>query len=210
MTNRILRKTSNTCLAVIREKQVKKTRGELVFAADRRISWGMSHCQIGVRPKVVKRNGVILAGTGTSYLCDLICELTPIQDIGKYEDGFSYVHNVLHPNIKRTIVDKGYGDKDGNLSLPEDMGAVILVGVQHELFELAVEGNYLSIDAINAPYAHGCGGHYALGSLKTTENLKISSEERLSLAIGVAAELSPGCDNRMDIIRESDDDTSSN
>ncbi len=201
------KKTSNTCLAVIRDFKIKgKRRGELVFAADRRISWGVHHSQIGVRPKVIKRNGVILAGCGLSYLCDLVCELTPIPDKGKM-DGFQFVHDVLVPEVRHVLMTKGFGTKDGNLDLPDEFSSVILVGIDKQLFEMSIDASTgVVIDAIDAPYAHGCGGSYALGSLKTTESLNMDVESRLQVALSIAAELSPGCDNNIDIVRESDKD----
>jgi len=203
--NRIL---SNTCLAVIREKLDKKRRGELVFAADRRISWGSSQFQKLVYPKVKKRNGIILAGTGDSYLCDLIVQLTPIPDLPPRMKVFNYIHEVLRRTIESNLIDNGMkGEKDG-LGIPGKMYAAILVGIQKELYEINVDERYgIVINQIDAPYGHGCGGDYALGSLKTTENLNMSSEDRLTVALNVASELSAGCDNKIDIIRESDEDS---
>jgi hypothetical protein len=203
----MLRKKSSTCLAVVREKGTKKKRGKLVFAGDRRISWGMGQHQIATRAKVIKRNGVVFAGTGVSYLCDLVCELCEVPDVPEQMDGFNYVHHVLYRNIMAILTEKGCMDKEGKVTLSEDFEAVILVGFKGDLFEICISNDCgVTIDAIDAPYAHGCGGKYALGSLKTTENSKMSAEDRLKLALGIAAELSPGCDANVDIVREDDKD----
>lgn len=206
MTSKIIRKSSNTCLAVIREDKGPH-KGKLIFAGDRRISWGMGGHQVGVRPKICKRNGVLFAGTGSAYLCDLICELCDVPPINKDIDGFNYIHRYLYDSVKSTLINKGLGDKENGILIPDEMHAVILIGVKGELFEMGISDVILSLDAIGAPFAHGCGGQYALGSLITTEKLKISSEKRLQIALGVAAKLSPGCDGNIDIIREWDKDT---
>ena len=219
------RKKSNTCLAVVREKPNKNNPlGELVFAADKRISWGMGLHQVGVRPKVTKSNGVLFAGTGVSYICDIVGELMPVPDCPKDMDGFHYVHNMLFPEIKKVFVEKGFGDKEGNISLPEDLSATILVGFKGELFEVNIQDNIILLDAIDTPYAHGCGGRYALGSLEATEgdNLKDLNRKlkkrgyaprdnvcdaRVVLAVCAAARYSPGVDGNVDIIRESFEDS---
>lgn len=203
MPKKIIRKRSNTCLAVIREKGKRGKLGKLVFAGDRRISWGFGGHQIGVRPKVVKRNGVIFAGTGVAYLCDIICELMEVPEIPPKLDGFTYLHDHLYTHIMQILTEKGCMDKEGKTTLSDGMHAVILVAAKGELFEVAIDNESgVTIDAIDAPYAHGCGGKYALGSLKTTEQMKLSSHQRLQLALGVAAELSPGCDSNIDIVEE--------
>jgi len=205
INNRII---SNTCLAVLREKFDKKKKGELVFAADRRISWGSSQYQSMTYPKVRKRNGFILAGTGDAYLCDLIVQLTNLPDIPKGMKIFNYVHQVFRRCMEETLIENGLKGEKDSIGIPEKMSAIVLLGVNRELFEISVDDSYgIVINPINAPYGHGCGGDYALGSLKTTENLKMSSEDRLTIALNVASELSAGCDNKIDIVRESDEDS---
>lgn len=203
-------KRSNTCIAVIRDKAKKgdKTGGELVFAADRRISWGMDHQQIAVNPKVVKRNGVILAGAGSGYICDIACSLVPIPDMSPKTTPFLYVHQVLRESLVSTLIANGCKDEQGNLALAKGQSALILVGIKGELFEMNIHPDIgVSIDCINAPFACGCGGAYALGSLKTTERLSMGVEDRLKIALVVASDISPGCDSNVDIVRESSSDS---
>lgn len=199
---------SNTCLAVVREKLNKKKLGELVFAADRRISWGSAQFQELVYPKVRKRNGIILAGTGDSYLCDLVVQLTPIPDIPPKVKVFNYIHQILRECVERTLIENGMKSDKDSLGIPSKMHVAILAGIKGELYEFNICERYgIIINQIDAPYGHGCGGDYALGSLKTTENLKMTSEDRLTVALNVASELSAGCDNKIDIVRESDEDS---
>lgn len=197
---------SNTCIAVIREKYNKKKKGELVFAADRRISFGHSY-QEGVRPKVVKRDGIILAGTGLGYLCNLACELTPIPKIPIEMDSFAYVHGPFKESLKIALISHGCSDINNQLAFPEDINTTILIGVKSDLYIIGFDSDFgILIDPVAAPYGAGCGGMYALGSLMTTENIKMSSEDRLTLALQVAAKLSSGCDDQIDIVRESDEE----
>jgi hypothetical protein len=217
-------KSSGTCLAVLREKAPKNKLGKLVFAGDRRISWGSTLYQVSPRPKITKRNGVMFAGTGVSYLCDIVCELVDVPEVPYGVDGFNYVHNHLFPRIKDKLGDKGFVDKDGNISFPDDdFAAMIIVGVNSELFEVSLSNDSgITLDAIEAPYAHGCGGRYAMGSLDATDgdSLKVlknklkqkgvkqtfstPEECRLVLALIAASRYSSGCDANIDILHERD------
>lgn len=198
---------SNTCLAVVREKGTKKKIGELVVAADRRVSWGHQY-QTMLRPKVTKRNGFILAGCGDGYLCDIVTQLLIIPEVPKSMRIFNFMHQVFRKVLEEELKENGFEDDHGNVALPDKTRAVILIAVRKELYEMDINNKTgISINQIDAPYGHGCGGDFALGSLKTTENSKLSSNERLIVALNIASEISAGCDNNIDIIRESDEDT---
>lgn len=207
-------KTSNTCLVVLRDKK-----GKLVFGGDRRISWGHQF-QTTPRPKITKRNNVLFAGTGVACLCDTVTDLCHVPDIPKDMDGFHYVHNVLFNSVRQQLQEKGYMDKDFNMTIGKDMMAVILIGVLGDLFEMGITEHGITIDAMDTPMAHGCGGSLALGSLESTVGDTLSSlqkklkqrgfrgklksieECRIALAIDVAAKHSSGCDSQFDILRE--------
>ena len=57
---------------------------------------------------------------------------------------------------------------------------------------------------IDAPYAAGCGGPYALGALKVLDVEGADAREILKKAIEVAASISPGCDANCDILTNGD------
>lgn len=195
-----------TCLAVLKGRD-----GALHFAGDRRISWDMSKSQVAPRPKVTYRNGVLFAGTGTAYICDLVTDLFDIPDYGN-TDTFHYIHATFIPKFLKWLRVEGWvaeGERrlkaTNQVDKDEDtQGAIILVGVFSDLYELSIDENQISADAINTPYAAGCGGSLALGSLLTTERFKMGVNERLHLAINVAAESSPGCDDNIDIVTNKD------
>lgn len=208
------RRMSKTCLAVLRDSE-----GKLLFAGDRRISWGHRY-QEGVRSKVLKRNGVLFAGTGSAYLCDLICELAEVPDIPEKIDGFTYIHTHLYETILQTLTLKGMADKETR-NVTTEQFAHILVGVKGELFIVSIGPDGIGVDAMNAPYADGCGGAIAIGSLNATKYLeredlerilqkgykvrtkkKTTEELQLILALISAAEHSNGCDASIDIVRE--------
>lgn len=189
---------SNTCLAML------KTKKGLVFAGDRRISWGMHKAQKAPRSKVTNRNGVLLAGTGVSCICDLVTDLFNVPAYDGKQDTFNYMHKTFLPALMKYLREEKWLKEDGRgIDFDDDDRtlAIIVVGVGKDLYELDMTTHCISVDAISAPYAHGCGGMYALGSLLTTEKLDMDEEERLKLALQIAAKVSPGCDAHVDIVR---------
>lgn len=200
------KRQSNTCIAVLQNKKTKK----LIMAGDRRVSWGASQAQAMPHPKISKRAGLLMGATGDGDLCDLIVHIMEI-DVQSDLDNMTFFHQYLYEKIKTLLLYKGYGDEHGILRIPTDLSSEILIGRQKELYSIIIEnpenegtnlyGN-ISIGQLNVPYATGCGGSLAWGSLLTTKDLKISEEDRLTIALKVAASVSPGCDANIDIFLE--------
>lgn len=200
---------SQTCVAVLRSQRTKK----LLMAADRRVSWSDGQVQKMPHPKVSKREDVLLAGTGDSYLCDLIVHTMPIQPVPSGLSTMEYMHKIFLRNLRGYLVDKGFKDEHNNLAMPEDFSAEICVGITGQLYSVSIYQpdrlseygllGLIEIGELNLPYATGCGGHLAWGSLLTTERLGgLKDRERLQLALQVASDVSSGCDNNIDIISE--------
>lgn len=197
---------SGTCIAAIKTK-----RGKIMMAGDRRMSWGFHQAQKTPEPKVVKRDGLLFGGTGSCYLLTLINQIFVVPDRGK-NDPTKYMHNVFHKALVRFLCSKGFGDsKTNNLKFPADLSAEILVACKGKLFSVIVgnegdsphDAGFVMIDEISLPYGTGCGGSLAWGSLLTTAPIAtITDREKLIKALQVAAEVSPGCDDDIDIVSE--------
>lgn len=192
-----------TCLAVL-----KKRNGKLIFASDKRVSWGMMKAQVLTGSKTVKRNGIIIAGTGTCYLITLAEQILKFRKPNKNEDPTQFIHNVFLEELKKLLIKKGF-QRNGELHITDSFRTVLLIGCKSRLFELDIDSDgdklsMIAVDEIDTPYAHGCGGYYALGSLLTTEGSGLSEKERLKKALEVAAHMSPGCDTNIDFIEESE------
>jgi hypothetical protein len=189
---------------------LRDDKGVLWFAGDRRISWNFSKAIKGPRPKVTNRNGILLAGTGTSFVCDLVTDQFPVPEYIKGTDTFGYIHKMFIPELIKWLRSEGWaGEHDRKLNIEcegdadDAPMAIIVIGVGSDLYELDIDNKMICADAIDAPYATGCGGALALGSLLTTEGLgdiKLSCKQRLGIALRVAAQISPGCDANIDII----------
>lgn len=191
-----------TCIACIKYK------GKLYIAADRRISWETSQIQECPSPKVVKRDGVIIAGAGDAYLLTLLTSCLSIPN--NETDIDTYMHHHFQKAVKKLLIGQGFVDPHGLLRVPPDMELECVLAVQGILWSIAIVNaedvpNGLSlvlIDKVNTPYATGSGGQLAWGSLLTTETMNMKPKERLQLALNVASRVDPGCDNKVDIEHE--------
>jgi hypothetical protein len=158
---------SSTVLATI------ELGNRLYFAADRRISWDMSKAAISPTPKVAKRNGILLSGTGYASICFEVIHRSTFP-IYKGQDPDNYVHNEFLPAIISDLRTVGIVDKDERrLASPAKSdyrpSAVILIGIKSDnvtaVYELDMTSDSISIDRVPTTYAHGCGGDYAMAIL---------------------------------------------
>jgi len=185
---------------------IRDDKGTLWFAGDRRISWHFGKALKSPRPKITYRNKVLLAGTGTSCICDLVTDQFDIPIKTDQQDTFNYIHTTFVPKLIKWLRQEGWvSEGERKLSTSDDdgkseLGATILIGVESDLYELDIDTNMICADVIDAPYAAGCGGALAHGSLLTTESLDYSPKKRLTIALKVAAKVSPGCDDNVDIL----------
>lgn len=203
-----MKRKSSTCIAAIYYKK-----GKIAMAADRRETWDYGQCQTMQEPKIAKRLGMILAGTGDSYLCDLIVNQLVLPDANEFTDIKDYMHNAFHGALYQALVKKKFSNKDKMLVIAPHDHCEIVIAVKGTLWSVIienpdpenqmVESGRISILPLSLPYATGCGGKWAWASLDTTEILEIKSyKERLKIALEVAAKNAPGCDNNVDIIAE--------
>lgn len=201
----MIKKQSRTCIAVIKNK-----RGKLMMAGDRRATWDFSQSQKMPRPKVSKRDGLLLGGTGDGALCTLIVDIMPILS---YEDQEldNYMFNDFRKQLIKTLKQQGYTDEHNLLKLPRDTDAEIIVGIRGRVYQVIInnpdpDNHYtvgqVSIDEVNVPYAAGCGGSLAWGALLESVDSQYSYKERLERALNIAASVSPGCGDGIDIINE--------
>ncbi len=212
----IKKKRSNTCIAALKTKS-----GKILMGADRRCSWDFSQCQVMPRPKINKRNGVILAGTGDSYLCTLFVDIMEIPNIiGSNTD--KYMHGVFFDAVYNMLIMKGMGEEHNLLKIPGDSDVEILVVIYGKLYQVIINNpdptstmcsGLVTIDELNLPFATGCGGQAAWNAIKAFnranqllkdigQNKLLTDKQILLESLVLAAENSPGCDDNIDIIGE--------
>lgn len=194
-----------TCICVLKNK-----RGKLVFGSERRVI--NSHKYVLPIPKIVKRNGIIIGGAGGSFVCSLITTSLPIPAYNSAKSTQEYMfdsflpssleflreHKIIHPTENRVNIDP---DLLGSDSEAPD-ASVFLLGIKGSLYEFEIDSKYFYLDVVPTPYAIGCGGKFALGSLLTTSDMPISVNEKLKLALKATSHLDPNCDDNIDIMVE--------
>lgn len=146
---------------------------------------------------------MLFAGTGDGYLCIQLASFSPISKRKVGEDVHTYMNTTYLQGVINHLRVLGMVHKDEQrLCGSEEKTVNLLIGVDGCLYELAATTKDISILPINLPYAVGCGGSIAWGSLLTTQNSELTAVERLSTALNIAAMVSGGCDSNIDILEE--------
>jgi hypothetical protein len=195
---------SNTCIAAIKNRY-----GKITVAADRRASSGFDHSMPCINPKVMKRDGLILAATGDSALCELVVEHISIPKMWDLEPN-KYMFHVFRPHLYKALIKHDYANEQKQVKLPHEVDVEVLVACQGSLFSVFIApysnsdpNGHISICQQPIPYATGCGGIWALSSLITSTRLgETSTRKKLELALQIAAEHSPGCGDGYDQVTE--------
>lgn len=202
------RRISNTCLIALRH-------GKKIFVgADRRVSWDWGQAQKMPHPKVIKRDGMILAGTGDCYLCDLVVKTMIIPERPPKLNIDIYLNEMFIPAVQKLLIRKGFSDEHKILKIPSDMGAEILIALDNRLFSLTIDNldpdnhyanGFIQLGEVNLPYGTGCGGVYAWAVVDELTNLEkeglltITAKEKIVRGLLMAGKYSPGCDSSQDI-----------
>jgi len=200
-----MKKVSHTCIAII-----KNRKGKLVMAGDRRARWDWGFSQAMPRPKIIKKNNILMGGTGDCFLLSLILDnFEPVLE----GDVITYLNNGFKKGLIKLLKQHGYKDEHDLLRLQKDQEIELLVGIGGRAFivgffsgynpEVLVEPSVIGVDEVALPFANGCGGNTAVPILVAEKKREgYSKKEHLTLAMEIAADISPGCDNNIDYISE--------
>jgi len=111
-----------------------------------------------------------------------------------------YLVTKFIPNIINLFESGGHSKNNNG----EKLGGEFLLGYKDKLFH--IECDYqVGISAKNYDVC-GCGEQYALGSLKTTENMNLSPFEKIHLALQAANEFSTGVSTPFYILNTNNDE----
>jgi len=192
-----------TCLAVIRD-----AKGKLFMAADRRSSYGMSKAYSMEVPKINKINKLLVAACGHGALCtELVNNIrypkpvakVRLTDIDKNKSYEAYMLNDFRNSLVNHLKKHPYyvASKDD-----EPIHSIMLVGVGNEIWEVDVDNGKVSMDRVATPHTSGCGGQLAMGAILAMLRSKhsYSPQDILRTSLEIAAEVSPGCNEVIDIL----------
>lgn len=188
-----------TCIAAVRNK-----RGKVFVGADRRVTYGSTEeIERKATSKVIKRDGLILAGAGDLYVIDLIVHHLSIPDINTSTD--TYIFEKLYTHMIRFLKRKRL-DTFRSSNKDDGIDAQCLVVLNSRLFEFEIvpyEEYLLKVSEVEAPYAGGSGRLPALSILKFCDKHNLlKPKEKLIQAIEMASSLIASCGDGLDIVSE--------
>jgi hypothetical protein len=164
------------------------------------------------KPKVRKRGDFIIAGTGDGSLCSLFVDaFDPPEYNG--EDLDIFMHHTFYQRIKKTLLNKDYGDQHKLLKIPPDSGCELVVAIAGHIYGVDIynptDGHsmdtygMIAIDEVSTPYTTGCGGEHAKGAIDALMSEGVADTKYIAKkALEVAAKNSPGCGDGWDWVIE--------
>lgn len=176
---------------------INKETNEIYMGGDS-AAVGGSNISIRKDPKVfIKDNKFIIGFTSSFRMGQLLMtdDRFIIREQNTNEDDFHYMINAFIPAVQEVF------NVGGFLKVKESVkeGGFFIVGYHKHLYKIEcdfqVEENY------DGYMATGCGEDLALGSLFTTENFTLTTEERITKALEAAAKFSAGVAAPFNIIK---------
>ncbi len=149
-------------------------------------SAGIAGLSISIRDDTkVFQNGPFIFGFTSSFRMGQLLRFKfdpPQQTI--HQDDYEYMVTDFVDGLRRCFSVNGFGDKDAT------EGGTFLVGYKGKLY--IIQSDY-QVGIPNEKFdAVGCGSDLALGSLHTTDFLKLKAEDRLVMALQAASKFSAG------------------
>lgn len=149
-------------------------------------SAGIAGLSISIRAdEKVFQNGPFIMGFTSSFRMGQLLRYKfdpPQQSV--HQTDMEYMVTDFVDGLRRCFSANGFGDKDATV------GGTFLVGYNGVLY--TIESDY-QVGIPKVPYdAVGCGADLALGSLHSTEKMKLSPEDRVIAALEAASTFSAG------------------
>ena len=151
-------------------------------------SAGVSNLDITIRrdPKVF-RVGKFIIGCTSSFRMIQLLQFSFKPPKRKKKEVYEYMCTDFIDAVRKCFKEGGYLQK---YRLGDEKGGTFLVGYKGRLFE--IEDDFQVAEPLDGFCSVGCGSDYAIGSLCTTENTKLTAEDRVLKALEVATKRSGG------------------
>ena len=193
------KRQSRTCILV-----AKNSRGKIMMAADRLSSYDWGHAELMNRPKITKKNKVLLGACGDGGLCTLIIDIFDVPEPPKDTSADLYMFYLFKPLLIKFLKQQGYTDEHKLLQIPKESSCGLLVAVLGQVYSVGIHNSdpdndhsflgEVSIDVSSTPFAIGCGDIPAIVSLKKDLNKTgYNTKEHVTEALELACDISPGC-----------------
>lgn len=183
----------------------KLKNGKLILGAERRIT-GSSGMYRSPVPKIEKRQGILIGAAGHSYTGAIIQStfIFPTRDSGV--SSLDYLYTILMPSLvsylRSTSIMHPTENRLNVETDDDDAGISVLLGLDHQLFEIMIDSTNFAIEPVPTTYAIGTGGSYALGAMTVMHKSKISVPNRIKEAIRIASLYDHHCDSEVDFVIE--------
>lgn len=161
--------------------------GRIIMGGDSATTQGWVST-ITAKPKVFKRGDMLIGGTGTIRLLQLVQYSFKIPEVPDGIDIHEYF--VTHfCNALRECLKSG-GLSETHDSNRERYSGELIVGYRESL--ITIDSAYGVMFSQDTYQSIGCGEEFALGSLATSDEFNLTPQKRVRLALEAAAKYSTG------------------
>lgn len=173
-----------TCVIGLRHKN------KVYLAGDSAGTSGDGSKMIVVEPKVFEVGEFMIGFANSFRSAQILRHMTAFTEVSKddVKNLERYLVSEFIPVLKETLSENGVlpvvGGDDGEPSGEHNANITLLIGYKNKLF--VMEQNY-QVFEVKSFHAVGAGKDLALGSLHTTDKMKMDPEERLTLALEAAS-----------------------
>lgn len=145
---------------------------------------GGLHIVTRLDPKVFINGEFIMGYTSSFRMGQLLRYMVMPERTEKMKDDYQYMVTCVIPAIRKTLKDGGYVKKEHEV----EQGGTFLVGYRGHLY--CIESDFQVGERLENYDTVGCGGSYALGSLRMTDAL--NPRDRIISALETAQHFSAG------------------
>lgn len=184
-----------TCISVCRNKD-----GRLMMAGERKLTIGEELVQYMSKPKIMKRDGILIGAAGGGNLSSIFVEVMKIPKV--IPDTTEYMYVTFYKAVYQELKAMNFVNTAGELNIPEPMECTVLVCVNNLLYRVNIcgpdkKGNtgYIAVDEMETPFAIGSGAMVATTSLLKDigGSSKLLTRKHLVSAIKLACQIDPFC-----------------
>lgn len=169
---------------------------EMYIGGDSAASNGYS-LNIRKDPKVFIKDNKFIIGFTSSFRMGqlLMSDKFIIREQNDNETNFHYMINAFIPAVQDVFESGGYLKSSDNVK----EGGIFIVGYKNSLYKIC--SDFQVAETVENYISCGCGEDFALGSLYTSENMNLSTTERITKALEAASKYSVGVSGPFNIMK---------
>jgi len=150
--------------------------GKVYVGADSFVGEEWTRKEQAINPKIFKKNGMLIAGTGEARALQIAKYLVEFDEVEKFDE--QYVVENIAEKIRLKFKDIGYSEIKDNR---EKSATHFLIAYKDKMF--VISGGYALTRSKDGITCMGAGEEFAYGAMKALENLKPENRIKKSLEI---------------------------